>query len=183
MCGDMAGQATAAAVPRDVDGMDRLRLPEVAACALFPQHRVGNRMPQRLQVLRVGRPRVAVDKLAGRVHHAARGVHQAGGYRRDAVGMTGAARFFRVVEISGKREQSGMRACLVGRRGIAGMAHGAIRDAEGVAGAESGHPGRVTVRAAVDAGLRRCRHGDCQRYSPAKCKQQPVGRRFHSAIS
>ena len=165
---DMAGQAAAAAAAGDVDGMRGLRLSEVATRTLFAQHRVGDGVPERLQVLRMFGTGMAVDDRARRVHHAARRVHEAGGDGRDAIGVAVTADLLRVVEIPRECDQARVRRRFIRLRVVAGMTKRAAARRKRVAGTEAGPVLVMTARTADRSRLRRRRQGSTQEYDPAR---------------
>lgn len=146
---DVTREATTAPAARDADGMVRFRLAQVTAGALLAQHRVRNRVAERLQVLRVLGPGMTVDDRACRVHHATRRMHQALADGRGAFRMAGTAGLCRIVEVTRECHKARVGIRLRSGRAVAGMANRAICGGEGMARMETRALSLMATEAAI----------------------------------
>lgn len=108
----VASQAAAASISHYVELVSRLRLPKVAAGTLLAQHRIGNAVPQRLEVDGVIGTGGAIDQLPRHPYDACSRVHQALGDRSDVLGVAIAAGALRIREVAWKSDQIDVRTFL-----------------------------------------------------------------------
>lgn len=113
----MARKATATPIPHHVVAVSGLRLTEVTTGALLAQHRVGNAVPESLQIGGVVRSDRLIQGFARNENHAARGVHQVFCNRRHTVGVTAATSALCILKFARESDQPGVRvgfdSCLI----------------------------------------------------------------------